>query len=377
MALDLATGVTGPPARPPAPCLRSALLAPRPQAQAPAPWLPGAAVIPWGEQPALLMAFAHERELPQAALWAACGVPPQAAGRPPAALSLLQLAALLDAVRRGADAPDTAFVLGQQWLPGHYGLASHALQLAGDTGQALRLLCEHAGPLCPLLTPRLVACGSDVLLYWTPAIGQAGPLRAFLVDLHMSAVRALCEWLGGEPLPWRYHFNRTAPRQREQHEVYLGAALEFGCHIDAMRLPASCLQRPWPRHRSLAAAATLSALQQQPAGGRQGLLAALYAQLLTSLQQAPDALGLAHSAQHFGVSSATLKRQLAQAGTSFQAELDQVRSHAALYLIHQHGWRNEALAQELGFHDRTNFRRAFKRWTGLTPEGLRTRWQGG
>ena len=73
------------------------------------------------------------------------------------------------------------------------------------------------------------------------------------------------------------------------------------------------------------------------------------------------------SAQRFGISPATLKRQLAQLGTHHQAQLDQVRAHAALYLMLLRGQRGEAVARTLGFHDKSNFRRSFKRWTGMTP----------
>jgi AraC-like DNA-binding protein len=43
----------------------------------------------------------------------------------------------------------------------------------------------------------------------------------------------------------------------------------------------------------------------------------------------------------------------------------------ALYLFHTQGYDNEAVARYLGFHDATNFRRSFKRWTGVTPSFLK------
>jgi AraC-like DNA-binding protein len=48
-----------------------------------------------------------------------------------------------------------------------------------------------------------------------------------------------------------------------------------------------------------------------------------------------------------------------------------VRSHAALHLFLTQQIDNEAVAQHLGFHDANNFRRSFKRWTGLTPSLIR------
>jgi AraC-like DNA-binding protein len=66
-----------------------------------------------------------------------------------------------------------------------------------------------------------------------------------------------------------------------------------------------------------------------------------------------------------------LKRQLLRHHTHFQAELDQVRTHVALWLFQARRLDNEAAAAYLGFHDAANFRRSFKRWTGITPGPLR------
>jgi AraC-like DNA-binding protein len=101
---------------------------------------------------------------------------------------------------------------------------------------------------------------------------------------------------------------------------------------------------------------------------RRSFLALLYDQLLASVHVNP---GLERSALHFGISPATLKRRLAAHGTHFQAELDQVRLHVALRLMHCRGFDNDAVGRHLGIVDPTNFRRSVKRWSGLTPSLLR------
>ena len=40
-------------------------------------------------------------------------------------------------------------------------------------------------------------------------------------------------------------------------------------------------------------------------------------------------------------------------------------------MINNQAFSNEQIAAYLGFHDANNFRRSFKRWTGLTPSMLR------
>jgi AraC-like DNA-binding protein len=189
-----------------------------------------------------------------------------------------------------------------------------------------------------------------------------------LVEMHMTAVTAMCRWLGGERLPWRFCINRSAPAHVEQHEVHLGSELRFNCHLDAMLIDAVWLDRPWPRGNAMAASVAMQGVAADAQALTPGLLAALYDYLLENIRLGPTLEG---SAAAFGISPATLKRHLARHGSHFQAELDQVRAHVAMQLFHLRGYDNEKAAQYLGFHDATNFRRSFKRWTGLVPSLLR------
>ncbi|MDT9001038.1 helix-turn-helix domain-containing protein [Paucibacter sp. APW11] len=323
------------------------------------PYQLDSAFIPWSHQPALLEDYARNREL-DIDHWLA-----HAGARRGQALSPRQLLALLDPLQHAAR--DSAFVLGQLALPGHYGLASHALQGAPDLLQALRLLCRFSARLSPLLTPRLLIHEDELLLYWTEACGLPTAQRNHLVDMQMSAVTAMAQWLGTEALPWRYSFNRTQPADLSQHAAYLGPRLQFNCHIDGMRLALGPARRPWPGRQPAGIAAAALAAQADPPALQRGLRAALYDSMMA---RAPALPTLDESAAQFGVSAATLKRHLAQQGTHYQAELDTVRAHLALFLLALDGHSNETVATALGFHDTSNFRRSFKRWTGLTPGAI-------
>lgn len=317
------------------------------------------AFIPWAYQGALLAEFARSRSIEAPEWLGRCGVTPGQALSPRQLLSML--AALQPLAR------DVGFVVGQLSLPGHYGLASQALQQATDLRQALRVLCDWSARLSPLLTPRLVETADELLLVWTEANGAPPSLQPLLVDMQMSAVASMAQWLGGgRALPWTFSFNRTRPRELSQHAAYLGPDLHFGCQVDAMRIPLREATAPWLAAATGRPAMAPGALAQgaDPEAGWRGQLAALYDHLLAEVGGDPS---LERSAQRFGVSPATLKRQLAQLGTHHQAQLDQVRAHAALYLMTLRGQRGEAVARSLGFNDKSNFRRSFKRWTGMTP----------
>ncbi len=93
-----------------------------------------------------------------------------------------------------------------------------------------------------------------------------------------------------------------------------------------------------------------------------------FCQLLQD-QQLPD---LPEIAKLLNISPATLKRKLKQQNTSYQKLLDRTRKYLALEELYLNGATNQDAAKRLGFNDIANFRRSFKRWTGLLPSQLRS-----
>lgn len=327
----------------------------------------GDAVIPARHQPWQVLDYAASRDAALPALWRGTGLDGPEPPPPDLHLAPQQYLQLLQNAARLLDSADTAFMLGQQMLPGDYGPASAALLRAGSLREALRVLADGRHVLSPLLCPRFREEGGLAALYWTDSYGAPGQLP-FLAEMHMTALAAMCRWLSGERLPWRFCFNRTRPRYTEQHEVHLGADLRFDCHLDAMLIDTAWLDRPWPAAQAGAPAAACVPAAPGTGDVPPSLLTALYDYLLARVRSAPT---LEQTAADFAVSPATLKRHLARHNTHFQAELDQVRTHVALYLFQTRRADNDAVARHLGFHDATNFRRSFKRWTGQTPGLLR------
>ncbi|UUZ57097.1 AraC family transcriptional regulator ligand-binding domain-containing protein [Massilia sp. H-1] len=262
--------------------------------------------------------------------------------------------------RFGLKSADTSFLLGQQLLPGHYGALSHALLHAASLREALGLLVRHQLDLCPLLAPHLCEEGDLAVLYWTDSAG-CGQQRGFVVEMHMSAVKAMCRWLAGEALPWRFCFNRTQPRHTEQHEVHLG--------------PAAALQLPAGRHADRRRLAGPALAARQPGRRAPRLKHRARARLPGGRLRLPDRPHPLRS--HARADRGRLRGQPGHPGSAIWPSTAATsrpsstrRAHVALRLF-QRGCDNDAVARHLGFHDANNFRRSFKRWTGLTPMLLR------
>ena len=102
-------------------------------------------------------------------------------------------------------------------------------------------------------------------------------------------------------------------------------------------------------------------------GIEQSFLAVLYQYLMQNIQHN---IQLEHTAEYFAMSPATLKRKLKKHRTHFQAQVDQCRLHTAIKLYRIYGYKTEQVSEYLQINDANNFRRAFKRWSGMSPHAI-------
>lgn len=91
----------------------------------------------------------------------------------------------------------------------------------------------------------------------------------------------------------------------------------------------------------------------------QGLMGTDFSRDLPSLEQAANRL---HT------TTATLHRRLRNEGTSYQMIKDNCRRDAAIHLLRKESLTGGDIAEKLGFSDASTFFRAFKKWTGTTPQ---------
>ncbi len=78
-------------------------------------------------------------------------------------------------------------------------------------------------------------------------------------------------------------------------------------------------------------------------------------------------------AERLFTTTATLHRRLREEGTSFQKLKDGCRRDAAITMLRGGEKSGAAIADVLGFSDPSTFYRAFKKWTGMTPQEFKSR----
>ena len=91
------------------------------------------------------------------------------------------------------------------------------------------------------------------------------------------------------------------------------------------------------------------------------------------LAHQPHFVSLKAAATLLHMTPRTLHRRLLAEGVTFQQILDDVRQHLAEECLRNSTVAIETLAYALGYSDASNFRRAFRRWTGWSPSVYRQR----
>ncbi len=85
---------------------------------------------------------------------------------------------------------------------------------------------------------------------------------------------------------------------------------------------------------------------------------------------------MADVASRLAISPRTLQRRLKSEGTTFQKELDNLREELARNYLSKSEYSSGQIAFLLGYEDPNSFFRAFRAWTGQTPEYTRTALRG-
>lgn len=322
------------------------------------------AVIPAWLQPLTVLELCAARDLPLDAVLPGTGIFVDDLPLAQRRLSLPQFHRLLENAQRRWPGGDFAFQLGHALAHHGWGpLADHLAALPlGDWGQALGNYALLAAPglhcfPCPL--------SADTVLIQFSSSARAQLDASGTCALITGLQRLLKQHPGGRLAEV---FLRDSPGfAQEQYWVHWGKMPRLRAPFDGVLLQLAsggvAAASPQTLRCQLARSQCDMLLPPQPV-----LLSALRSLLLTPSSPPPNLLQCAATLQ---VSPATLKRRLREQGLTFQAVLDDCLRQRAVAQLLQGVHSLEQISELLSFHDSSNFRRAFKRWTGTTPSQMR------
>ncbi|HET8706010.1 MAG TPA: AraC family transcriptional regulator ligand-binding domain-containing protein, partial [Pseudomonadales bacterium] len=196
------------------------------------------------------------------------------------------------------------------------------------------------------------------------------PLREMMIIALGYGLLTMGEVISGKKLFGNADVDFAAPEENKNYEDYLPAIIRFNQPFNRVCFSASYLDLPLVMADPIAMQLAREQCERELAAlGRdhsflQRARNALYSEKKGFL----SAEQLAHELH---VSSRTLKRQLALQNTTYSELLEDARCKKAVLMLEQQHLSIEEIAEKLGYSDVANFSRAFKRWTGRSPNAYR------
>ncbi|MFO2466367.1 AraC family transcriptional regulator [Pseudomonas sp. 15FMM2] len=284
-------------------------------------------------------------------------------------ISYRQAVAMIQRALKVLPGQGLGLCVGNQNVLGTLGLLGHVISLCETLRDAFTIGERHQQACGGIATSRIhedahqVCVDIDCLLPYAEV--QVFAAEEFFASL-MVYGRTL---VGQDFMPLRMEFMHAAPTYADEYRRLFGDNVGFGCLHNRMILAPHWLERRLPNHHALALRQALELLELESAHLHQklDLIQAVERAISRDLQGSQ----LEKIASDLNMSGRTLRRRLTEHGLTFEALLEQVRRARTMGLLANPGLSIERITEEVGYSDVRSFRRAFKRWTGLSPSAFR------
>jgi len=257
--------------------------------------------------------------------------------------------------------------VGRNAGPGDFYVLGHAWLASATLLGAMRRLCRYGKVLSTVMRDLRIERHEDGI----------GLIETFLDKEHMppkvakdagyAALMNMCEFVKRRPVyPISVSLIVPADQGSSEYENLFHCPIAYGAEADQFFFAARDLEEPLSSSIPEVAHATdhiadgyMSSLDKSAVATeiRQTLI-----QMLPSGRADQDSV-----ANRLYRSRSTLQRQLKSEGTSYREILESTRQSLAEQYLKDGNYSQAQIAFMTGFADQSNFARAFKRWTGMSP----------
>ncbi|MCE9650347.1 MAG: AraC family transcriptional regulator [Parvibaculum sp.] len=266
--------------------------------------------------------------------------------------------------------PTLALRFGAALHLGSHGLLGNALMSCRTLRQAAEFLVQHNPVRTAQGSIRFAFDQDNAVLSMMPGVELAGAPNFLVEAFFAAAVTAITELTGLELAGCRVEFSFRAPLPEEEYSRLLGMPVSFGKSANRLIGPRDAVDLP------LVAAGNVVADMYVRQCGKllrdQGRAENYAAEVRRVLLNARGEIASEYEvASRLHMSGRTLRRRLSCEGTSFREILDEARNEIARGYLRETRLSIAEVGGLLGFEDAANFRRAFRRWNGCSPQCFR------
>ena len=325
----------------------------------------------------VLCDVANERGVSTRDVLAGTAIEPADLDRPDTVVSALdEITAVRRLLGRLPDDAGVGIDVGSRFTPTHFGLFGFAVMSCATLRELFTIAMRYFALTMLHIDMTLFETADDCLVELDAGHLPADVQRFFIerdiagiITTTMSFIRSVAE---------KYADQMTAEVAIDEELLRPLLTLmpvhdiAFGRAHNRLHFPRAMFDEPLPqadRHTLEMCMAQCDVLMQRNER-RRGITALVRTKLFRDSGLFPT---LPDVAAELDIHPRTLRRRLAQEGTSFRALLNEARSTVAVDLLRNVGLTTEEVSTRLGYTEVSTFSHAFKRWYGLPPSAYSRR----
>lgn len=262
---------------------------------------------------------------------------------------------------------------GQQLRLASYGMYGFAMMTSPNFRQALDFSVRYHQLATPTVLMSLsIDDDEELAIMRIQDVLHIPPLQLFNLELQFSLFQSLSRDMVSDD----FCFDSIAttydrPEHYADYEATFGCPIHFNQPQNELRFKEWWLQQPLRNANPITADLTRQVCDKvlatmQPRKGTAEAVNALLSQNLRAYHN------IERVAAQLSMSSRTLRRKLTDEQVSFQDLQRESRERFAIAFLRETNMSIEDIAEQLGFSEAANFRRAFKQWTGRVPSSYRS-----
>jgi AraC-like DNA-binding protein len=263
--------------------------------------------------------------------------------------------------------PEFGLKVGARAGPGDFFVLGHAW-LASDTlHDAMQRLCRFINVLSTIGSHMYIRPeGDSYVLVETGDRRLVGPQQVAMDAGHIALLR-LCDFVTSEKVrPQSVALPQSKSASSVDYERFLECPVSFDAEAEVWTFASPDIEAPLSGAVPDVADATDRIAENYIASIDEGAVAHDVRQAL--IQALPSGhVDQESIANKLYRSRSTLQRQLGVEGTNYREILESTRQALAEKYLQGGEYTQAQVAFMVGFSDQSNFARAFKRWTGMSP----------
>lgn len=266
--------------------------------------------------------------------------------------------------------PDSGLRAGGRQRISDFGILGYALLSSETFGQAVDFGIKHIRLLGPVFEKSFRVEGSEGV-FAAQGFYALGELMPLATQFWFASIQSLVECVLEKPFPAvRLQLPYPAPAHWQRYEEVFRCPVEFDSEVMEWRFEASVLLQPCPNANPVTSAMSTSFCQQLIASlpRESDLIESVRLVCMSRTGRFPSIDAVAAT---LNMSTRTLHRRLSDHQRTYQSVLDEVRCALAIEFLQQSDMPMDDLANQVGFSEAANFRKAFRKWTGQSPGDYR------